>query len=99
MELNVESVVPQFDRVLVKVEKAETKTPSGIVLPNALDSKFRKGVIKAVGPGKRLENGEFAGVSLAKDQVVIFGAYSGIEIDEKNGLVLVNEDEVYATLS
>jgi chaperonin GroES len=99
MELEIEKVKPQLDRVLVQVDKLENKTKSGIHLPNAIDKKFRKGVVKAVGPGKRLGNGEFAQMSVKLEQEVIFGAYAGVEVDADNGLVIINEEEIYATLN
>jgi co-chaperonin GroES (HSP10) len=96
MELDPQNVIPQFDRILVKVDAAETKTESGLYLAKPQDSKFRKGIVQSVGPGKRLDNGKFAKMSVEPDQEVIFGAYAGIEIDDKNGLVLISEEEIYA---
>ncbi len=99
MELDPQNVTPQFDRVLVKVDTAETMTESGLHLPRAQESKFRRGVVQSVGPGKRLDNGDTAKMSVKKGDEVIFGAYAGIEIDDKSGLVLINEEEVYATIA
>ena len=45
------SIKPLFDYVLVKPLEGETKTPSGIVLPDSAKEKPQMGEIKAVGPG------------------------------------------------
>lgn len=46
------SIRPLFDYVLVKPLEAETKTPSGIVLPDTVKEKPQIGQIMGVGPGK-----------------------------------------------
>src|SRR5512143_2118163 len=46
------SIKPLFDYVLVRPLEAETKTPSGIVLPDSAKEKPQIGEIMAVGPGK-----------------------------------------------
>ncbi len=96
MELNPEQITPLFDKIVVQVEPSETMTASGLHLPKAQDSKFRKGTVKSVGPGKRLDNGKFAALVVKVEDEVIFGAYAGVGIDDKNGLVLISEDEIYA---
>lgn len=47
-----QSIKPLFDYVLVKPLEGETKTPSGIVLPDSAKEKPQVGKIMAVGPGK-----------------------------------------------
>ena len=51
---------PLGDKILVKRVEAESKTKSGIVLPDSAKEKPRRGTILAVGDGKRLDNGERA---------------------------------------
>ena len=51
---------PLGDKILVKRVEAETKTKSGIVLPDSAKEKPRRGKVLSVGEGKRLENGEAA---------------------------------------
>jgi chaperonin GroES len=44
-------IKPLFDNVLVKPLEAETKTPSGIVLPDSAKEKPQIGEVMAIGPG------------------------------------------------
>jgi chaperonin GroES len=49
MSLNIK---PLADRVVVEAAAAETKTASGIYIPETAQEKPQKGTIVAVGPGK-----------------------------------------------
>ena len=52
------SVKPLEDRILIKPIEAETKTKSGIFLPESAKEKPMQGTVVALGPGKLLDNGE-----------------------------------------
>ncbi|MCP2732577.1 co-chaperone GroES [Limnofasciculus baicalensis] len=77
------AVKPLEDRVLVKPIEAETKTASGIYLPEASKEKPVKGEVVATGPGKRLENGKRAEMSVRKGDTVVYGKYAGTEVEIK----------------
>ena len=49
---------PLQDRVIVKQSEAETKTASGILLPDSAKEKPTKGKVISVGPGKLDDNGK-----------------------------------------
>ncbi|HSI36153.1 MAG TPA: co-chaperone GroES [Tepidisphaeraceae bacterium] len=88
---------PLGDKILVRRVEAETKTKSGIVLPDTAKEKPRRGKIVAVGDGRRLENGERAPFSVKKGDEVIFASYAGTEIKIDNEEVLIlSEDDVLA---
>ncbi len=53
---------PLGDKILVKRVEAETKTKSGIVLPDTAKEKPKRGKVLSVGEGKRLDTGERAPV-------------------------------------
>ncbi|MHC5047832.1 MAG: co-chaperone GroES [Planctomycetota bacterium] len=78
------SVRPLEDRVLIKPIEPETKTESGIYLPESAKEKPMQGKIVAVGPGKLLDTGERVKPSVKKGDTVVFGKYSGTEIEIKN---------------
>ena len=78
------SVRPLEDRVLIKPIEPETKTDSGIYLPESAKEKPMQGKIVAVGPGKLLDTGERVKPSVKKGDTVVFGKYSGTEIEIKN---------------
>lgn len=68
--------VPQGDRVLVEVAAAEEKTAGGIIIPDSAKEKPQKGVIVAVGPGKKKDEP----MTVKVGDKVLYGKYSGTEI-------------------
>ena len=69
----------------------------GILLPEAAKEKPQQGVIKAVGPGKLLDNGERATPDLAEGDIVLFGKYAGTEITiEGEEVIILRESDVLA---
>ena len=78
------SVRPLEDRVLIKPVEPETKTESGIYLPESAKEKPMQGKVVAVGPGKMLDNGERVKPSVRKGDTVVFGKYAGTEVEIKN---------------
>jgi chaperonin GroES len=72
---------PLHDRVIVKRLEQETKTASGIVIPDNAAEKPDQGEVLAVGPGKRNDK-------------VLFGKYSGqtVKVDGDELLVMREED-------
>lgn len=77
------AVKPLEDRILVKPAEAETKTASGIYLPETSKERPVQGTVVAAGPGKRLENGKRAEPSVKKGDTVVYGKYSGTEVEIK----------------
>ncbi len=78
------AVKPLEDRILIKPLDPETKTTAGIYLPESAKEKPIQGKVVAVGPGKLLDNGERVKPSVKKGDTVVFGKYSGTEIEIKN---------------
>jgi chaperonin GroES len=72
---------PLDDRVVVKPLQAEEKTAGGIVLPDTAKEKPQVGKIVAVGEGKILENGKRGKMSVKKNDQVLFGKYSGSDVE------------------
>ena len=83
------AVKPLEDRVLIRPLEAETKTASGIYLPETSKEKPMKGEVVATGPGKRLENGKRAEMSVRKGDTVVFGKYAGTEVEIKGDKHLI----------
>ena len=93
------SVRPLGDKVLIKRVEAESKTKSGIVLPDSAKEKPKRGKVLAVGDGKLLDNGERAKCQLKKGDEVIFASYAGTEVKvDGEELLIVGESEVLAVL-
>ena len=83
------AVKPLEDRVLIRPLEAESKTASGIYLPESAKEKPIQGKIVAAGPGKLLEGGERAKLSIKKGDVVVFSKYAGTEVEIKNATHLI----------
>ena len=75
------SLRPLDDRVVVEPQEAEERTAGGIVLPDTAKEKPQRGSIIAVGPGKLLDSGDGGSLSVAIGDVVIYGKYSGTDIE------------------
>tara|TARA_Y100000589_G_scaffold327632_1_gene369878 strand:- start:1054 stop:1344 length:291 start_codon:yes stop_codon:yes gene_type:complete len=89
------AVKPLEDRILIKPIEAETQTTSGIFLPESATEKPMQGQVIATGPGKLLENGERAEPSVKTGDVVVYGKYSGTEIEIKgDSHLIVRESEL-----
>ena len=90
---------PLGDKILVKRVEAETKTKSGIVLPDSAKEKPKRGKIIALGDGKRLDSGERAPWNVKKGDEVIFTSYAGTEIKvEGEELMIMSEDDILAVV-
>ena len=85
---------PLHDRVIVKRLEQETKTASGIVIPDNAAEKPDQGEIIAVGPGKRDDNGKIVALDVKVGDKVLFGKYSGqtVKVDGEELLVMREED-------
>ena len=88
---------PLDDRVVIKRLEAEEKTAGGIVLPDSAKEKPQKGEVLAVGPGKILDNGKRAPVEVKPGDIVLFGKYSGNEVElEGDELVIIRMEDILA---
>jgi len=85
---------PLHDRVVVERLDSETKTASGIVIPDNVAEKPDQGVVLAVGPGKRNDKGDFVAPNVKVGDRVLFGKYSGqtVKVEGKELLVMREED-------
>lgn len=85
---------PLADRVVIKPFEEEKKTVSGIIIPDNAKEKPQKGVVVAVGNGKKDEP-----MTLKIGDVVLYGKYGGSEINYENETYLVmRESDVYAVV-
>jgi chaperonin GroES len=90
---------PLADRVIVKRLEQETKTASGIVIPDNAAEKPDQGEVLAVGPGKTNDKGETKALSVQVGDRVLFGKYSGqtVKVDGDE-LLVMKEDDLFAVV-
>ncbi len=91
------SLRPLDDRVVVQPHEAEDVTAGGIVLPDAAKEKPQRGKVVAVGPGKLLDSGDRGTLSVAVGDEVIYGKYSGTEIEvDGQEVKILRENDILA---
>ncbi|MBP5558514.1 MAG: co-chaperone GroES [Bacteroidales bacterium] len=80
---------PLADRVVIEPKEAETKTASGIFIPDTAKEKPQQGTIVAAGPGKKDEPME-----VKVGDVVLYGKYAGtdVTVDDKKYLIVKQSD-------
>ena len=88
------NIKPLADRVLVEPLEAETKTASGIIIPDSAKEKPQQGVVIAVGAGKKDEP-----MTVKVGDKVLYGKYSGneISVDGKKYLIM-HESDIFAII-
>ncbi len=93
------TITPLGERLLIKRVEADDKTRGGIILPDTAKEKPREGMVISVGPGKLLDSGERAPMSVKAKDRVLFSSYAGSEVKiEGEEYVILSEDEVLAVI-
>ena len=87
-------IKPLADRVLVQPSSAETKTASGIIIPDSAQEKPQKGQVIAVGPGTK-ENP----ITLKIGDSILYGKYSGTELKHDGvDYLIMKESDILAKI-
>ncbi|MBP7497106.1 MAG: co-chaperone GroES [Bacteroidales bacterium] len=88
------NIKPLADRVLVEPSPVEEKTAGGIIIPDTAKEKPQKGIVVAVGNGKKDEP-----MTLKAGDKVLYGKYSGTEINvEGKDYLIMRESDIYAVI-
>lgn len=90
---------PIHDRVLVRRDESQTKI-GGIFLPETAQAKRLQGTVLAVGDGPIINNERFAPLDVKEGDRVIFGQFSGTEVeigDEK--LLILREEDIFGVFT
>ena len=91
MALNIQ---PLSDRVLVEPQAAETKTASGLYIPDSAKEKPQQGKVVAVGNGKKDHD-----MTVKVGDKVLYGKYSGSELKlDGNDYLIMREDDILAII-
>jgi len=88
------NIKPLADRVLVEPAAAETKTASGIIIPDNAKEKPQKGTVIAIGTGKIDEP-----LTVKEGDTVLYGKYSGTELKlEGTEYLMMRESDIMAII-
>lgn len=86
------NIKPLADRVLIEPMAAETKTASGIIIPDNAKEKPQKGKVVAVGNGTKDEK-----MTVSVGNIVLYGKYSGTELKyEGQDYLIMRESDILA---
>lgn len=91
---------PLADRVVIKPLNEEETTASGIILPDTVEKeRSEKGEVIAVGPGRMLDSGARAPMSVAVGNKILFKKYSPEEIKvEGVEYLILDERDILAII-
>lgn len=90
---------PLHDRVIIKRLDNETKTASGLVIPDTAAEKPDQGEILAIGTGKKDDSGKVIPLDVKVGDRVLFGKYAGqtVKVDG-NELLVMREEDIMAVV-
>jgi chaperonin GroES len=95
---NMQKLKPLGDKILVLPSEAETKTKSGIVIPDNIKEKPQEGKVIAVGSGKMVD-GKRIPLEVVVGDKVIFSKYGGDEIKvEDKEYKIISESDILAII-
>ena len=95
------NIRPLADRVVIEAVEEEEVTFAGgkLVLPETAKEKPQKGVILAVGPGRKDEDGELIAMEVKEGDHVLYAKYAGTEIKiEGRKLLIPKESDILAVV-
>lgn len=85
---------PLSDRVLILPQEVETKTASGILIPDTAKEKPQIGTVLAVGNGKKDHP-----MTVKIGDTVLYSKYAGLELKHKdNDCLIMREDDILAII-
>ncbi len=89
--ISPEKIKPLGKRALVKRSEIPA-SKGGILIPDSSKEKSKEGEVIAVGPGTLEKDGTFTPLEVQKGDRVLFGAFSGTEVDEDH--LIISEDDL-----
>lgn len=93
-------VRPLQDRVLIKRLEEESKTASGLIIPDNNKEKPAQGEVISVGSGYRLDDGSVRALDVKEGDKILFGKYAGTEVKlEGNEYLIMKEDDILGILN
>ena len=88
------NIKPLADRVLVQPMEAESKTASGLIIPDTAKEKPQKGTVVAAGPGTKDEE-----MQVKTGDIVLYGKYSGTELNvDGTDYLMMRQSDILAVI-
>jgi len=93
------NIKPLADRLVVKPLETTEKKQGSIIIPDTAKEKPMQGEVVAVGPGKVGDNGQTIAMELKKGDKILYGKYSGTEVQiDGVDYLIMRESDVLAVL-
>lgn len=94
-----DKIQPLADRVVVQALEETEQMRGGLYIPDTAKEKPQQGTIIAVGPGKLSEEGTRIAPDVKVGQRVLYGKYSGTEVNVDNEEYLIlRESDILAVI-
>jgi len=92
-------LTPLDDRVLIEVSPRLNKTSGGIFIPDTVETQHTRGIVMAVGRGRRNKKGYVRPMDVQVGDEVLYAEFAGtpITIDSKS-LLLIKEEELLGVI-
>ncbi len=95
-DMEIMTIKPLGDRVVIKNVEAEETTKSGIILTNAAKEKPQMAEVLAVGPGGNVDGKEIK-MQVKEGQKVIYSKYAGTEVKlDGKEVIIVRQSDILA---
>jgi len=87
-------IKPVGDHVLVEPAEEKEVKKGGIIIPDTAKEKPTEGIVRAVGPGKRDDEGKLIPLEVKEGDRVLMTKYGGTEVklDGKDYKILTSSD-------
>jgi chaperonin GroES len=96
---NRTTIKPLGDRVLIQALDSQQKLKSGIIIPDTAKERPDEGRVIAVGPGRVGENGKRIAPEVKQGDTILYGRYSGTEVElEDTEYLILREADILAVL-
>ena len=93
-------IQPLSDRVVVEPQAAETKTASGLYIPDSAKEKPQQGEIISIGTGHMNDNGQVTPLAVKEGDRVLFTKWSGTEVTiDGEELLVMKESDIMGILA
>ncbi|MEO8757966.1 MAG: co-chaperone GroES [Devosia sp.] len=94
------SFKPLHDRVVIRRLEGEEKTKGGIIIPDTAKEKPSEGMVVAVGPGARDEQGKRIPPDVKAGDHILFGKWSGTEVKlDGEDLLIIKESDIMGVVN
>lgn len=99
---DIAQLQPCQDRLLIRMEEAQTRTSGGLLLSEGAQEKPTIGTVVAAGPGRARDEEEAPSPPAVQPGAkVLYSKYSGTEFDGRDGrkYIVIREADILAVLS